>query len=510
MPPDVDAIVPCRPRSADLPMNAFSPVSDSAGWSWDHSYLHLPPLMFERTLPIPVREPAMVIFNHQLARDLGLDPTGLDHRDGAEIFAGNRIPVGAEPLAQAYAGHQFGHFTGLGDGRAILLGEHVSPDGRRYDIQLKGSGRTPFSRGGDGRAALGPMLREYIISEAMHALGIPTTRSLAVVTTGEPVFRTEPLPGAILTRVAASHIRVGTFQWAAAHEDQGALLALADYTRQRHFPSIKDDDSRHFALFEAVLDRQAALIAKWLHVGFIHGVMNTDNMALSGETIDYGPCAFMDAYDPATVFSSIDRQGRYAYGQQASIARWNLARLAEAMLPLLGADQKTAVDLANESLGGFEARFHAYWLAGMRSKLGMLTAESDDASLVQGLLDLMTKNRMDFTQTFRTLSHQEAMIECPFPHGDLLVWHGSWRERLGRETSELSEIARHMKSHNPAVIARNHKVEEALTAATDHGDLDVLHRLLAALASPFSDEAPVEYTTPPPPGMRVYQTFCGT
>ncbi|MCU0748269.1 MAG: YdiU family protein [Akkermansiaceae bacterium] len=484
--------------------------SDAAGWRWDHSYVSLPGLMFERSRPVPVREPGLAIFNVRLAAELGLDAEEILRGGAARIFAGNEIPEGADPIAQAYAGHQFGHFTGLGDGRAILLGEHVTPDGKRYDIQLKGSGRTAYSRGGDGRAALGPMLREYIISEAMHALGIPTTRSLAVATTGEAVMRSETLPGAVLTRVAASHIRVGTFQWAAAHEDHAALLALADYTRQRHFPEIPENDSRHFAFFEAVLDRQASLIAKWLHVGFIHGVMNTDNMALSGESIDYGPCAFMDAYDPATVFSSIDRHGRYAYGQQPSIARWNLARLAEAMLPLLDKDSKTAVDLANEALGSFEGRFQAYWLHGMRNKLGLRTAHADDAMLVQEFLDLMQANHMDFTQSFRALSHAEAIKECPFPHGDLLAWHGRWRDRLDKEKSELSEIARHMKSHNPAVIPRNHKVEEALAAATDHGDLEVMHRLLAALANPFNDEAPLEYTAPPPPSERVYQTFCGT
>lgn len=490
-------------------MNASFSARDSAGWAWDTTYLQLPELMFERSRPVPVKEPRKVILNRRLALDLGLDPDALEHQDAVEMFAGNRIPPGTEPIAQAYAGHQFGHFTGLGDGRAILLGEHVSPDGERSDIQLKGAGRTPYSRGGDGRAALGPMLREYIISEAMHALGIPTTRSLAVVTTGEPVFRTETLPGAILTRVAASHIRVGTFQWAAAHEDHAALLALAEYTRRRHFPSIAEDSRRHFAMFEAVLDRQAALIAKWLHVGFIHGVMNTDNMALCGETIDYGPCAFMDTYDPATVFSSIDRQGRYAYGQQASIARWNLARLAEALLPLFDDDQKTAVDLANEALAGFESRFHGYWLAGMRNKLGLQSLESEDAALVQALLDLMQANQMDFTQTFRTLSTRTAMEACPFPHGDLIDWHERWTTRLGRETREPEACAAQMQTHNPAVIPRNHKVEEALAAATDHGDLEVMQRLLDALAHPFLDGASAEYQSPPPSG-QVYQTFCGT
>src|SRR6478609_6018437 len=327
----------------------------AAGWRWDHSYARLPELFFERTSPVSVADPKLVILNRQLAVSLGLDPEVLEN--AGAIFAGNRIPEGSEPIAQAYAGHQFGHFTNLGDGRAILLGEHLAPDGRHFDIQLKGSGRNRYSRGGDGRAALGPMLREYIISEAMHALGIPTTRSLAVATTGEEVFRQEILPGAVLTRIAASHIRVGTFQYAAAHEDLTALTALANHTRQRHFPELIESAARYFDFFEAGMDRKAALIAKWLHVGFIHGVMNTDNMAVSGETIDYGPCAFMDDYDPETVFSSIDRQGRYAYGNQPQIARWNLARLAEAMLPLLHEEPKTAVDLANEALGSFNARF---------------------------------------------------------------------------------------------------------------------------------------------------------
>lgn len=476
-----------------------------AGWRWDHSYTQLPALFFSRTVPQPVREPNMVIFNEPLAASLGLDKELLE----AGIFTGNIIPPGADPIAQAYAGHQFGHFTGLGDGRAILLGAHFAPDGGLYDIQLKGSGRTPYSRGGDGRAALGPMLREYIISEAMHALGIPTTRSLAVASTGEDVQRSESLAGAVLTRVAASHIRVGTFQWVAAHEDQPALEALSDYTRERHFPEIPAGEMRHFAFFEAAMERQAALIARWLHVGFIHGVMNTDNMALSGETIDYGPCAFMDQYDPKTVFSSIDSAGRYAYGKQATIARWNLARLAEAMLPVLHGAQKTAVDLANEALGKFEGRFRFHWLAGMRAKLGLFREEDDDVALIQDLLDAMQAHRMDFTNTFRTLSDESAINTCPFEQTDLSEWHGRWIERLKRQPQHQAEASQRMRDHNPAVIPRNHLVEQALTAATE-GDLGVMNRLLSVLARPYDSGHPAEYTSPAPAGSPRYQTFCGT
>jgi len=479
----------------------------NAGWNWDHTYVRLPEVFFSKTRPVPVIGPRLVVLNRPLAVSLGLDPDVLDTQ--ADIFAGKEIPPGSEPIAQAYAGHQFGNFTNLGDGRAILLGEHLAPDGRRFDIQLKGSGRNRYSRGGDGRAALGPMLREYIISEAMHALGIPTTRSLAVAITGEEVIRQEILPGAVLTRIAASHIRVGTFQYAAAHEDLDALRALADHTIQRHFPELAESESRYFDFFQAVMERQAALIAKWLHIGFIHGVMNTDNMALSGETIDYGPCAFMNDYDPDTVFSSIDRQGRYAYGNQPQIARWNLARLAESLLPLFHADQKTAVDLANEALGSFEARFQGYWLLGMRSKLGLFTAEKEDAPLVQELLDWMHANQLDFTNTFRALSQESAISEPAFIDAGFLTWHSKWTARLTRQPQSPAESAETMRAHNPAVIPRNHKVEEALAAAVA-GDLTVMHRLLEVLADPFGAAAPAEYTTPPPPGSETYQTFCGT
>ena len=449
----------------------------------------------------------MVVFNHPLAESLGLNATVL--ADRAAILAGNELPDGAAPLAQAYAGHQYGHFTSLGDGRAILLGEQVTPTRERYDVQLKGSGPTPFSRRGDGRAALGPMLREYIISEAMHAFGIPTTRSLAVVTTGEKVFRQESLPGAVLTRIAASHIRVGTFEWAAAHGDRDALRALADYTLKRHYPELVTAEAPYLALLEAVMERQARLIAQWQCVGFIHGVMNTDNVALSGETIDYGPCAFMDVFDPATVFSSIDRQGRYAYGNQPQIAQWNLARLAEALLPLLHADEKQAVELANAAIERFKTMFDLHWLAGMRAKLGLFTEEAGDRALIESLLAWMREQKADFTNTFRSLSNTDNTMLNDDP--DFSAWHTPWQARLQLQPQSAEEVAQRMRAHNPAVIPRNHKVEEALTAAVERGDLSVMQRLLEVLAKPYEDrEALQEYRTPSGLAPGAYQTFCGT
>jgi uncharacterized protein YdiU (UPF0061 family) len=489
-------------------MSDAPPHSATAGWNLDHSYSRLPALFFRSATPALVKHPGLVVFNDALARSLGLDPEALQHPDQAGLFTGNLLPPGAKPIAQAYAGHQFGHFTTLGDGRAILLGEQLTPGGERFDIQLKGSGRTPFSRGGDGLAALGPMLREYLISEAMHALDIPTTRSLAVATTGETVFRSEELPGAVLTRVAASHIRVGTFQWAAAHEDHAALRALADHTRRRHFPELAE--GTHLDFFHAVMERQAALVAKWLQVGFIHGVMNTDNMALSGETIDYGPCAFLDAYHPDTVFSSIDHAGRYAYAEQASIARWNLARLAEAMIPLLHDDGKQAVELANQALHRFQGIFQNHWLDGMRAKLGIHNSEPDDLAFIQRLLDWMQENKQDFTGTFSTLSSAVSLEAPAFPDPVFSAWHAAWQARLARQTEGPEAILPRMKSANPRVIPRNHKVEEALSAATLHADLAPFHKLLAAITRPFDEPAGDEFTTPPPPGSPRYQTFCGT
>ncbi|MFZ2282030.1 MAG: YdiU family protein [Prosthecobacter sp.] len=488
-------------------MPASAPTTpNSSGWNLDHSYARLPAMLHEHLEPTPVREPRMVAFNHALAQSLGLNAPALAAQ--AAIFAGNELPEGAEPLAQAYAGHQYGHFTGLGDGRAILLGEQITPTGERYDVQLKGSGPTPFSRRGDGRAALGPMLREYIISEAMHALGIPTTRSLAVVTTGEKVFRQESLPGAVLTRIAASHIRVGTFEWAAAHRDQAALQALADHTLQRHYPELAASASPYLALLEGVMERQARLIAQWQCVGFIHGVMNTDNVALSGETIDYGPCAFMDAFDPATVFSSIDRNGRYAYGNQPQIAQWNLARLAEALLPLLHADEKQAVELANAAIESFKTTFEGHWLTGMRSKLGLFTEEAEDKALIEALLMWMKDQKADFTNTFRALNPAEAA-----PQQDLTFasWHAQWQARLKLQPQSADEVKDRMHAHNPAVTPRNHKVEEALKAAVERNDLSVMQRLLDVLAKPYENrEIQSEFTTPSGLAPGAYQTFCGT
>ena len=485
--------------------------SATAGWRLQHSYAQLPRLFHVAVAPTPVRTPRLVVLNRSLAESLGLEPDALGGGDAAAVFGGNGLPPGASPLAQAYSGHQYGHFTTLGDGRAILLGEQITPTDERFDIQLKGSGPTPFSRNGDGRAALGPMLREYIISEAMHALRIPTTRSLAVAATGEDVFRQEgPLPGAVLTRVAASHIRVGTFEWAATQSDEGALRALVGYTVRRHYPDLADADNPAHALLKAVIERQAALIAQWMLVGFVHGVMNTDNMALSGETIDYGPCAFMDTYDPATVFSSIDRRGRYAYGNQPSIAQWNLTRLAEALLPVLHPEEQSAIRLAEEALKTFPDRFQHHWLAGMRKKLGLFTEEPEDAALVKKLLEWMHAIRADYTNTFAALS-QPAPSDGVLPVDvEFVRWHESWQNRLVRQPQSPAESQDLRRTHNPAVIPRNHLVEAALAAARQ-GDLSVMEKLLTVLSAPY-DHAGVtcEYHVPAPAGGEAYRTFCGT
>jgi uncharacterized protein YdiU (UPF0061 family) len=452
-----------------------------------------------------------VVFNAALAQFLGLNPDALVGDEGAAVFSGNRIPEGAEPLAQAYAGHQFGFFTMLGDGRAILLGEQVTPKGERFDIQFKGSGRTPFSRQGDGRAALGPMLREHIISEALHALGIPTTRSLAVVTTGERVYRETALQGAILTRTATSHIRVGTFECAAARGKPNDMRTLADYTIRRHFPDLAADGNPYLALLGAVMERQASLVARWLMVGFIHGVMNTDNMSLCGETIDYGPCAFMDAYDPNTVFSSIDHNGRYAYGRQPQIAQWNLARFAETLLPLIHEDPQEAVSLANETISGFSDTFHHYWLAGMRAKLGLSNEEAEDGALVAGLLDCMRRHGMDFTNTFRDLASGCSPEGSGFRGLDFKRWCERWQARLHRQPDPWEACRRLMLTHNPAVIPRNHRVEEALEAAVERTDFTVMEKLLGVLSQPYQDPSEQGgYRLPSPPSAQPYRTFCGT
>lgn len=494
-------------------MPVKSDNKSAGGWRFDNPYARLPEALYSRVSPVPVAKPGLAIFNVRLAGDLGLDADALS-TSGADVFAGNRIPHGADPIAQAYAGHQFGHFTNLGDGRAVLLGEHITPNGVRFDIQLKGSGQTPYSRRGDGRAALGPMLREYIISEAMHALGIPTTRSLAVATTGEQIVREELLPGAVLTRVAASHIRVGTFEYANAIGDTAALGALTRHTLERHYPELSETGNPALVLFNAILERQAKLVAQWVCVGFVHGVMNTDNMALSGETIDYGPCAFMDTYDPATVFSSIDRAGRYAYGNQPNIAHWNLARLAEALLPLIDEDKDKAVASAEEALGRFAERFRHHYLAGLRAKFGLLTAEEGDFELAKEFLDWMKEAQVDFTNSFVALTRagETRAMEGSLSFGGapLRAWQAKWIARLERQQKTQAEVAAAMRRANPVVIPRNHRVEEAL-ASVAAGDLRVLNRLVEILRRPFDATSEnALYRDPASPASEPYRTFCGT
>ncbi|MER2089383.1 MAG: protein adenylyltransferase SelO [Sporosarcina sp.] len=482
-----------------------------SGWNLDNSYARLPQTFFTKLNPNPVRSPKMIILNKPLATSLGLDIQALQSKDGVAILAGNTAPEGAIPLAQAYAGHQFGHFAMLGDGRALLFGEQITPLGERFDIQLKGSGRTPYSRGGDGRAALGPMLREYIISEAMHALGIPTTRSLAVVTTGESIFREVELPGAIMTRVAASHLRFGTFQYVAKWGTDEELRVLADYALKRHFPDIEVDEGRYLSLLREVIKRQAALIAKWQLVGFIHGVMNTDNMTISGETIDYGPCAFMDTYDPATVFSSIDIQGRYAYGNQPNIAGWNLARFAETLIPLLHDDYAEGAKLAQDAISDYPEQYHSNWLAGMRAKLGIGNDEVEDESLIDGLLTIMEKYHSDYTNTFRALTFDKLEDIALFGTPEFAQWHELWKARLGRQQESKINSQQLMRDSNPAIIPRNHRVESALEAAVEQEDYNVMQQLLDVLSNPYAHSAEqTEYSTPASQTTSSYQTYCGT
>jgi uncharacterized protein YdiU (UPF0061 family) len=481
------------------------------GWNFDNSYARLPETLFTRINPTPVSSPKLIILNDPLAAALGLNVQALQSHEGTAVLAGNQNPEGASPLAQAYAGHQFGHFNRLGDGRAHLLGEQITPSGERFDIQLKGSGPTPYSRRGDGRAALGPMLREYIISEAMHALGIETTRSLAVVTTGESIIRESILPGAILTRVAASHIRVATFQYVAQFGTVEELRTLADYTLQRHFPEVDAGVNCYLHLLQEAIKRQAMLIAKWQLVGFIHGVMNTDNMSISGETIDYGPCAFMDTYDPATVFSSIDMHGRYAYGNQPNIAAWNLARFAEALLPLLHDDEAQAIALAEEALSHFAVLYKRNWFTGMRAKLGLFNEEHEDEALIEDLLQMMQKVHADYTNTFRALTLNQLGDSVLFSTSGFTQWQELWQARLSRQQEPIASSQQLMRSSNPALIPRNHLVEEALEAAVKHEDTSVMERLLNVLTSPYAySPEQAEYATVPPQSSFPYQTFCGT
>jgi uncharacterized protein YdiU (UPF0061 family) len=478
------------------------------------TYLSLPEIFYRKTNPVPVKAPKFAVLNRDLAEDIGLDLSWLTANPA--IFSGNELVPGSTPIAKAYAGHQFGHFTLLGDGRAHLLGEIVDHMGKRWDIELKGSGHTPFSRGGDGRAALGPMLREYLISEAMYALGIPTTRSLAVVSTGESVFRETTLPGAVLTRVAASHIRVGTFEFAAASDKHGAgrgvaVKALADYTIARHYPEIfcpeLEYSAQHYQLFlDTVIERQAQLIAQWMCVGFIHGVMNTDNMSISGETIDYGPCAFMDYYDPATVFSSIDRQGRYAYGNQVAMAQWNLTRFAESLLPLLNSDQKQALEIAEKSLSEFAIKFQRHHLDNMRAKLGLSMAMPEDENLIQELLNWMHSAKQDFTQTFSLLSRGDGNVA-----GDLRRWNDKWRQRISAENRSLEDAKELMIKSNPVIIPRNHLVERYLSQAVMEANYQGFETYLKVLRRPF-EETPenLAFRYPEAGHAQSYKTFCGT
>ncbi|OYU17266.1 MAG: hypothetical protein CFE34_16565 [Rhodobacteraceae bacterium PARR1] len=476
---------------------------------FDNSYARDLPGTYLPVQPAAPTSPALVFFNDGLAGDLGL-AAGALRDSAAELLSGARLPDGAEPIAQAYAGHQFGGFSAqLGDGRAILLGEVTTPAGTRRDIQLKGSGRTPFSRGGDGKAALGPMLREVLVGESLHALGIPTTRALAVVATGDPVWRETDLPGAVLTRVAASHIRVGTFQFFAARQDQARVRALADYTIARHYPELADDPAPYLALFDAVIGAQARLIAAWMGVGFIHGVMNTDNMTLSGESIDFGPCAFMESYAPGTVFSSIDHTGRYAYANQPLILGWNLARLAEALVPLFDADQDRAVDLANARLEGIASRYHQEWVAVMAQKLALSGAEDGDAALAEAFLAAMEGQGADWTRSFFCLTDAAAgdaqALRAQFDDPAALDdWLPRWRARLA------ADAPARLRAANPRIIPRNHEVEAALTAATE-GNLAPFEALLAAIRQPYSNDPALErFSLPAPQGFGRYVTYCGT
>ncbi|WP_421692907.1 protein adenylyltransferase SelO [Aestuariivirga sp.] len=468
---------------------------------FDNTYARLPGTMHVGVAPTAVRAPRLIKVNGPLALELGIDPAGLT----AEMAVGNALPAGATPIAQAYAGHQFGNFVPqLGDGRAILLGEVVDRTGKRRDIQLKGAGPTPFSRRGDGRAALGPVLREYLVSEAMQALGIPTTRALMAATTGERVYREEVLPGAVLTRVAASHIRVGTFQFFAVRKDHASLQALIGHVIARHYPELATSENKELALLDAVMEAQAALVARWVQVGFIHGVMNTDNSSISGETIDYGPCAFMEAYDPGTVFSSIDTHGRYAYANQAPIAQWNLARLAETLLPFLDENREDAIRIATERIEGFPAIYTRYWLKGFRAKIGLVSEEEGDLDLIQALLDAMQMARADFTLTFRALStggNPEALAE----------WLPAWRDRLARDPQRAEERQALMRAVNPAYIPRNHLVEEMIQAAVERGDYGPFEEMLRVLMTPYEEQAGAErYAEAAAEGQGVYRTYCGT
>ena len=479
------------------------------GWCFDNTYFKLSKAFKEDIKPIPVKKPELVLFNKKLAKDLNLDFSNLDNQKLSELFSGNSLPEGSDSLAQAYAGHQFGHFTMLGDGRAVLIGEHLSKDNKRYDIQFKGSGKTAFSRNGDGRAALGPMLREYIISEAMNGLQIPTTRSLAVVKTGEEVIRETTLPGAILTRVASSHIRVGTFQYIAAREKKDELEVLLNYVIDRHYPHIKNSKSKAIDLLANVMEKQINLIVNWMRVGFIHGVMNTDNMSISGETIDYGPCAFMDIYDPKTVFSSIDQMGRYAYCNQPVITKWNLSRFAECLIPLIDKDQNKSIEIATEMINSFEKKYEDKWLNMMRDKLGLFGVDEKDKFLILDLLTWMHQKKVDYTNTFCHLMNENTKEDKNYEDKDFQNWKIRWNERLKTNNNTPEKYLKLMKTVNPLIIPRNHKVEEVLHAA-EKNNLKPITLLIELLKDPYSNKKNIIDYQIPSNSDEKYQTFCGT
>jgi len=480
------------------------------GWHFDNTYSKLPKSFLENIKPVPVKDPKLIILNKNLAEQLNLDFSKFSDTDLAQMFSGNSLPEGSETIAQAYAGHQFGHFTMLGDGRAVMLGEHLDKENKRFDIQFKGSGRTSFSRSGDGRAVLGPMLREYIISEAMHALNIPTTRSLAVVSTGEEVIREQMLPGAILTRVASSHIRVGTFQYIAATQNADDLKTLFNYTIDRHYPEIKDSKTKALDLLNLLMQKQCELVINWMRVGFIHGVMNTDNMTVSGETIDYGPCAFMDHYHPQTVFSSIDQNGRYSYNNQPRITKWNLARFAECIIPLIDQDEQKAISIATETINNFEKLYEEKWLNMMRDKLGLFGEDKDDKHLIFELLTWMENNKADFTNTFCNLMDIQSIKDPIYQNQEYLNWTAKWKKRLEKNNTEKEKYLELMRSVNPIFIPRNHKVEEALKDASEN-KLETLNQLLEVIKYPYKDNGMLkDYQQPMSNENGDYKTFCGT
>ena len=482
---------------------------NKVNWKFDNTYSKLSKSFRELIKPTPVHKPEIIIFNHQLAKDLNLDFSKLNNEELSNIFSGNDLPKEAITLAQAYAGHQFGHFTMLGDGRAVLLGEHLDKKKNRYDIQFKGSGRTSFSRKGDGRAALGPMLREYLISEAIHALKIPTTRSLAVVKTGEKVVRENLLDGAILTRIASSHIRVGTFQYIAATQNIENLNTLVDYTIKRHYPELTSSKFKAYDLLNEVIERQCSLVVNWMRVGFIHGVMNTDNMSVSGETIDYGPCAFMDHYDPKTVFSSIDKFGRYAFSNQPPITKWNLARFAECIVPLIDKNEDYAIKLATDLIDNFQNIYEDKWLKMMKNKLGLFGEEKNDKKIITDLLDWMEKNKADYTNTFCHLMSINSNDDI-YKKNNFLEWKNKWEMRSKLNNSSKEKQSKLMGENNPTVIPRNHKIEEALAEA-DKGNLVKMKKILTILKNPYDNQNNIEeYKIPAPSSNEKYQTFCGT